>query len=48
MGLAGVGGVLVTTLNPILTFTVVFCAVDRSVNLKDLIGLAIGFLGEVS
>ena len=45
MGLAGVGGVLVTTLNPILTSTVVFCVVDRSVNLKDLIGLAIGFTG---
>ena len=45
MGLAGVGGVLVTTLNPILTSTVVFCFVDKSVNLKDLIGLAIGFTG---
>ena len=45
MGLAGVGGVLVTTLNPILTSTVVFLAVDRSVNLKDLIGLVIGLTG---
>ncbi len=45
MGLAGVGGVLVTTLNPILTSTVVFCFVDKSVRLKDLIGLAIGFIG---
>ena len=45
MGLAGVGGVLVTTLNPILTSTVVFCFVDKSVRFKDLIGLAIGFIG---
>ena len=45
MGLAGIGGVLVTTLNPILTSTVVFCFVDKSVRLKDLIGLAIGFIG---
>jgi drug/metabolite transporter (DMT)-like permease len=45
MGLAGVGGVLVTTLNPILTSTAVFCFVDKSVRLKDLIGLAIGFIG---
>ena len=45
MGLAGIGGVLVTTLNPILTSTVVFCFVDKSVRFKDLIGLAIGFIG---
>ncbi len=45
MGLAGVGGVLVTTLNPILTSTVVFCFVVKSVRFKDLIGLAIGFIG---
>ena len=45
MGLAGAGGVLVTTLNPILTSTVVFCFIDRSVSLKDLLGLAIGFIG---
>ena len=45
MGLAGVGGVLVTTLNPILTSTAVFCFVDKSARFKDLIGLAIGFIG---
>ena len=45
MGLAGAGGVLVTTLNPILTSTVVFCFIERSVRLKDIIGLAIGFIG---
>jgi len=45
MGLAGAGGVLVTTLNPILTSTVVFCFIDRSVTLKDLLGLTIGFVG---
>ena len=45
MGLAGVGGVLVTTLNPILTSTVVFCFVDKSARFKDLLGLAIGFFG---
>ena len=45
MGLAGAGGVLVTTLNPILTSTVVFCFIERSVSLKNLIGLTIGFIG---
>ena len=45
MGLAGAGGVLVTTLNPILTSTVVFFFIERSVSLKDIIGLAIGFIG---
>lgn len=45
MGLAGAGGVLVTTLNPILTSTVVFCFIERSINIKDLLGLAIGFIG---
>ena len=45
MGLAGIGGVLVTTLNPILTSAAVFCFIDKSVSFKDLMGLVIGFLG---
>ena len=46
MGLAGVGGVLVTTLNPILTSLFVFSFLDRSsANLKELVGLIMGLTG---
>jgi len=45
LGLAGSGGVLVTTLNPILTSTVIFCFIDRTITKKDLLGLTIGFIG---
>ena len=42
MGLAGIGGVLVTTLNPILTSLFVFLFLDRSTaKLKEFIGLII-------
>ena len=46
MGLAGVGGVLVTTLNPILTSLFVFFFLDRSsAKLKEIVGLIMGLTG---
>ena len=46
MGLAGVGGVLVTTLNPILTSLFVFSFLDRSsAKLKEFVGLIMGLTG---
>ena len=46
MGLAGVGGVLVTTLNPILTSLFVFSFLDRSsAKLKEFVGLVMGLVG---
>ena len=46
MGLAGVGGVLVTTLNPILTSLFVFTFLDRSsAKLKEFVGLIMGLAG---
>ena len=46
MGLAGVGGVLVTTLNPILTSLFVFSFLDRSsAKLKEIVGLILGLTG---
>ena len=46
MGLAGVGGVLVTTLNPILTSLFVFSFLDKSsAKLKNFVGLIMGLTG---
>ncbi|RPG95661.1 MAG: DMT family transporter [Candidatus Pelagibacter sp. TMED253] len=46
MGLAGIGGVLVTTLNPILTSLFVFSFLDRSsAKLKKIVGLIMGLTG---
>ena len=46
MGLAGVGGVLVTTLNPILTSLFVFSFLDKSsAKLKEFVGLIMGLTG---
>ena len=46
MGLAGVGGVLVTTLNPIITSLFVFSFLDRSsAKLKEFVGLIMGLTG---
>ena len=46
IGLAGAGGVLVTTLNPILTSLFVYLILDRkTAKLKDIIGLVIGLIG---
>jgi len=44
-GLASGGGVLVTTLNPILTFTFAAIVFRKRIVLKDTIGLIIGFSG---
>ena len=45
VGLAGVGGVLVTTLNPILTSIFVFSFLNRSLKTKELSGLLLGLAG---
>ena len=46
IGLAGAGGVLVTTLNPILTSLFVYLILDKkTAKLKDIIGLIIGLIG---
>lgn len=44
-GLAGGGGVLVTTLNPILTFMFAAIVFKHSLKIKDILGLLIGFSG---
>ena len=44
-GLASGGGVLVTTLNPILTFAFAAIIFRKKIALKDTIGLIIGFTG---
>ena len=44
-GLAGAGGVLVTTLNPILTFLFMIILFRRPAKLKDVFGLILGFIG---
>lgn len=45
MGLAGAGGVLVTTLNPIFTFILSTIIFRKHVFRKDIIGLILGFTG---
>lgn len=46
VGLAGIGGVLVTTLNPILTFIFVFMFLKKPITkLKEILGLLIGLIG---
>ncbi|RJP78918.1 MAG: DMT family transporter [Candidatus Zixiibacteriota bacterium] len=44
-GLAGAGGVLVTTLNPILTFVVTLVAFRRRVGGREILGLTLGLTG---
>lgn len=44
-GLAGAGGVLVTTLNPILTFLFVILFFEREAAFKEIAGLILGFAG---
>jgi drug/metabolite transporter (DMT)-like permease len=44
-GLSGKGGVLVTTLNPILTFLVIWLITRKPINLKEKFGLFLGFIG---
>jgi len=45
MGLAGAGGVLVTTLNPIFTFILATIIYKKHVYRKDIFGLILGFIG---
>ncbi|NOZ03726.1 MAG: DMT family transporter [FCB group bacterium] len=44
-GLAGAGGVLVTTLNPILTFFLAAFVWRRAIRKKDILGLILGVTG---
>lgn len=44
-GLAGAGGVLVTTLNPILTFLFMIVLFKRGVQIKEVAGIIMGFAG---
>ncbi|MCK6381675.1 MAG: DMT family transporter [Leptospiraceae bacterium] len=46
-GLAGAGGVLVTTLNPILTFLLITIAKKTWLSVKESIGLGIGIFGGI-
>jgi len=45
LGLAGAGGVLVTTLNPILTAVIAALWFRRSLRKKDYVGLGLGIIG---
>ena len=45
VGLAGTGGVLVTTLNPVLTLLVSSIIYHNKVSIKDIFGLAFGIIG---
>ena len=43
-GYAGKGAVLVTTLNPIITFIIMFC-INKKISRKELLGISLGLLG---
>ena len=43
-GYAGRGAVLVTTLNPIITF-IIMAIISRSIKIKEVFGISLGFLG---
>lgn len=45
LGLAGAGGILVTTMNPIFTFVYSALLFRQTVLRKDLMGLVLGFIG---
>lgn len=45
LGLAGAGGVLVTTLNPVVTYLLVASIEKRKFSFVQIIGLAVGVLG---
>ncbi|MDZ4728081.1 MAG: DMT family transporter [Leptospira sp.] len=47
-GLPGAGGVLVTTLNPIVTFFIVAILLKRGVNKRQSLGLFFGLLGGMT
>jgi drug/metabolite transporter (DMT)-like permease len=44
-GFAGVGGVLVTTLNPILTFVLTILLFHRGLSMREGVGIFLGFVG---
>lgn len=44
-GFAGAGGVLVTTMNPILTFLFTLIIFRRAITSRAIVGLIVGFLG---
>lgn len=46
-GLAGAGGVVVTTLNPILTFIFAAITFKNKVQFKEIIGIILGFIGGI-
>jgi len=46
-GLAGAGGVVVTTLNPIFTFILAAIIFKNDIRLKEVIGIVLGFIGGV-
>tara|TARA_Y100001968_G_C19390600_1_gene735340 strand:- start:1011 stop:1619 length:609 start_codon:yes stop_codon:yes gene_type:complete len=43
-GHAGKGAVLVTTLNPIITFIIMIC-INKQINMKQIFGIILGFIG---
>jgi drug/metabolite transporter (DMT)-like permease len=47
LGLAGTGGVLVTTLNPIFTVMITFVFLGSKLRTKDIAGLLLGLIGGV-
>ena len=47
VGLAGKGGVLVTTLNPLLTFLITITLLKHKVTFAQIIGLFIGLIGGI-
>jgi len=46
-GLAGSGGVIITTLSPIMTFFLVFILFGKKLSLSGYIGLALGVIGGI-
>ena len=43
-GYAGKGAVLVTTLNPIITF-IIMSVIQKGINKKEIVGILLGILG---
>jgi drug/metabolite transporter (DMT)-like permease len=46
-GLASFGGVFVTTLNPIITFILIYFLVKKVFKIKEIIGLLLGIIGAL-
>lgn len=45
LGMAGLGGVIVTTLNPILTYLIVYFIEKKIFQMREIIGLILGLIG---